>query len=136
MSNELFTETLLDYINKTTARQWSAIDATRHHHFSTPSLEMALHEIEDQLGRVTPKPYPHTTHIAALGDWIGDITLEQLQQRMNTLVTRYAALPVTDPSWVYVKRVVGSSNDITFLGVYLYGLGIADGLYDEKSSSA
>lgn len=135
MSNELFTETLLGYINKTTARQWSAVEATRHHHFSTPSLDAALTEIEDQLGRTVAKQYPHTTHVAALGEWIGDVTLAQLQKRVNDLVTRFANLALTDPSWVHVKHAAGSSNDLTFLGVYLYGLGIADGLYDEESGS-
>jgi hypothetical protein len=136
VSNRLFDKTLLDYINVTTESQWSQIDLTQARYFSTASLDAALKELEDQMGRKTPLYVTHDTHRCALGDWVGEVTLAELQRRMNALETQYEALAASDPSWAIVRHQFARSNDLTYLGVYLYGLGIADGLYVEKSNSA
>ena len=137
MSDQLFPDTLLDYVNKTTEAQWSRIDPTYKHYFASASLDAALSELEQQLQSKILVKADHTTHQATVKDWIGDVTLAALQKRIANIVTELNNLGADNPSASYVMYIAPrSSGDLTFLGVYLYGLGIPDGLYDEKSGSA
>lgn len=137
MSDQLFPDTLLDYINKTTDTQWSRIDPAYKHYFASASLDAALSELEQQLQSKTLIKSDHATHQSTVKDWIGAVTLTELQKRVADIVTQLNALGADNPSASYVIYIAPRSmGDLNFLGVYLYGLGIPDGLYDEKSSSS
>lgn len=138
MSDQLFDDNLLEYITRTTDKQWNAMDLQYQHYFSTPSLDGALSDLEAQWGATTPtQPVRDTTQMT-LKAWIGDVTLASLQQRIARMNTQYqqlrASSRATDAisAWTFTLAVRNRCNDLAFLGVYLYGFGIADGLYDQK----
>lgn len=134
--DQLFSPTVTDYLGRTTEVQWGKIDKGYSHYFSTPSLAALLSDMENQVG-VKEQPTINTQR-KTLGEWIGNVTLADLTKRVTALNSKYLALAAVDPvgAWAFSIAVQKRSGDLTFLGVYLYGLGTADGLYDQDANPA
>ncbi len=134
-SDGLFTDSLLSYIRTTTDTQWEKIDRNKTHYFSTSSLDALLTDMEAQIGVHPPLSPQLVTHVSSLGSWIGDVTLAQLKSRVEALESEHTRLATsTSPTnimnaWSLGVSIQQRSNDLTYLGVYLYGIGVSDGLY-------
>lgn len=134
--NQLFSPTLTTYLGRTTETQWDKIDMAYSHYFSTPSLDALLTDMQQQVS-VAMLPYIVTTRLT-LGEWIGGVTYSDFTQRVTALNDKYLSLLAANPvdAWRFSTAVQKRSGDLTFLGVYLYGLGATDGLYDEDANSS
>nr|UVX43109.1 MAG: hypothetical protein [Bacteriophage sp.] len=130
MSNTLVPESLSQYFIKATPTSWGALPLNQTYYFVSSSLDAYLTELE--LMATEPNNHP-TTHasMVVLKDWIGDVTLSELQNRLTTLETNYAELQVTRPEAAIRQTVATSMRlaDLQNLGVRLYGSGTELGLY-------
>ena len=130
-SDGLFTETLLSYVRTTTDANWEKIDRNKTHYFSTASLDALLTDMEAQIGVHPPMQPRLVTHVSTLGDWIGDVTLAQLKSRVEALVSEHTRLltSATHPNvmnaWSLGVSLQQRSNDLIYLGVYLFGIGVS-----------
>lgn len=130
MSNTLVPENLSRYFTKATDTSWGALPLNQTYYFVSSSLDTYLSELELMATKPDNQPATHAS-LAVLKDWIGDVTLTELQSRLNTLETNYAELQVTRPE-AAIRQTVATSvrlADLQNLGVRLYGSGIELGLY-------
>lgn len=130
MSNTLVPESLSRYINQATDASWIRLPLNQNMYFVSTSLESYLAELELMATKPDNQPNTHAK-LTVLQDWIGDVTLSDLQSRIATLESNYAELQVNRPEAAIRQTVATSMRlaDLQNLGVRLYGSGIELGLY-------
>lgn len=134
-SDNLFSQSLLRSIELTGDAQWEKLRKDKTHYFATPSLDALLTDMENQVGVHPPTSPVINTHEDELGNWIGSVTLADLKRRIAALVSRHGELANSNEpndacaAWSLNVAVSKRSNDLIYLGVRLYGVGVTDGLY-------
>lgn len=132
MTEKLFSGQMTEYVNTTTEAQWGRIDPKVEFYTRHDSLadNLAVLEIlENNPNQPVPINQPKAVKLA---EWVGTTTLDELKTRLNRLDTNYDARYLNNPiaATQQITASAGQVNDLMYLGVYLYGLGSADGLYD------
>lgn len=135
MSESLFSGNILTYITTTTDTQWQHASSSGQRYFEHPTLSSLLDDLDAiAAGQVSVLSRPV---LVSWTDWLQDVTLQQLQTRVVALNTQYGTLYSVNPLAATRQATVTQSrvNDLTQLGVYLYGLGASDGLYGDDGQS-
>lgn len=134
-SNTLFTEQLLRTLAVVSDAQWGKLHLDKTHYFATPSLDALLTDMENQVGVHPPVSPVINTHEDTLGNWIGSVTLADVKRRVQALIDRHQQLvDSSEPNdacaaWALQVAITQRHNDLIYLGVRLYGVGVTDGLY-------